>query len=281
MKLIPERRFVLGAAAAWAAAGFSTVKAAAETPQPMDPENLDVPYVETPETVVRRMLEMAAVKPGEFLIDLGSGDGRIPIMAAKEFGARSLGIEIDPARIAQAKENARAAQVSDRVEFREQDLFETDFSQADVLTMYLLTSVNLRLRPRILAEMKPGARVVSHSFRMGDWEPDAAEIDFANMIYFWIVPARIEGRWVFEHDGKKTAVRLRQKYQFVEGEATIGDVTYALRDARISGVKLRFAIESTADRTPRRFEGEVAGDIITARETGRENAPAWRLVRET
>lgn len=254
--------------------------AEAQTPAPLPREKLDVPYVETPEAVVRRMLEMAAVKPGDFLIDLGSGDGRIPIMAAKQFGARSLGIEIDPARIARAKENARAAAVAERVAFREEDLFKTDTSQADVLTMYLLTTVNLRLRPRILAEMKPGARIVSHSFAMGDWEPDARDADFVHLVYLWIVPARIEGRWVLEHRGKKTAVRLRQKYQFVEGEATVDGVTYALKDARLVGATVSFTLEATDGAVPRHFNGEVNGSVITARETGRDDAPAWRLVRE-
>lgn len=250
------------------------------SPTPLPREKLDVPYVETPEAVVRRMLEMAAVKPGEQVIDLGSGDGRIPIMAAKEFGARALGIEIDPARIADAKENARAGGVADRVQFREQDLFKTDISQADVLTMYLLTSVNLKLRPRILSEMKPGARVVSHSFAMGEWQPDARDGDFVHLIYLWTVPARVDGRWVITHKGSKIAVRLRQNFQFVEGEATVDGVTYALRDARLAGTTLAFTVDATDGAPPRRFEGEVKGEVITAREIGRKDAPEWRLVRE-
>lgn len=147
---------------------------------------LDVPYFPTPQPVVDKMLEMAEVKSGDVLIDLGSGDGRIPITAAKKHGVRALGVDLDPQRIMDANENAKREKVTDKVEFREQDLFETDLSQATVITMYLLGSINMKLRPRLM-QLKPGTRIVSHSFGMGDWEPDRTERVDGRTIYLWIV----------------------------------------------------------------------------------------------
>jgi hypothetical protein len=150
----------------------------------------DVVYVPTPPQVVDAMLEMAGVQDGDVLYDLGSGDGRIPIAAAKKYDVRAVGIDIDPQRIKEANANAEAAGVTDRVTFRQEDLFEADFSGATVVTLYLLNSLNERLRPRLLAELKPGTRIVSHAFRMGDWEPEQwREVD-GSMIYFWTVPER-------------------------------------------------------------------------------------------
>jgi hypothetical protein len=149
---------------------------------------LNVPYVPTPQAVVDKMLEIANVTGSDYVIDLGSGDGRIPITAAKRFGSKAMGVDIDPIRIQEAKVNAVNARVSDKVEFKEQDLFKTDFSKATVLTMYLLPRINMELRPRILSELKPGTRVVSHSFDMGDWKPDRKVVVDGRTIYLWIVP---------------------------------------------------------------------------------------------
>lgn len=159
-----------------------------------DRAGLDVHYVPTPQTVVDKMLEVADVKQGDYLIDLGSGDGRIPITAARKFGTRGMGVDLDPARIEDATENARRQGVTDKVEFKQQDLFETDISKASVLTMYLLSSINMKLRPRILEEAKPGTRVVSHSFDMGDWKPDRVEKVDGRTVYLWIVPEQKEKR---------------------------------------------------------------------------------------
>lgn len=150
----------------------------------------DVIYLPTPQPVVDAMLAMADVKKGDVLYDLGSGDGRIPITAAQRHGVRGVGIDIDPVRIAEAKVNAEAAGVSDLVTFRREDLFKADFSDATVVTLYLLESLNIRLRPKLLAELKPGTRIVSHSFSMGDWEPEREEFVNGSRIYFWTVPAR-------------------------------------------------------------------------------------------
>jgi 16S rRNA G966 N2-methylase RsmD len=148
----------------------------------------DVPYQPSPDEVVRGMLDMAKVGPGDFVIDLGSGDGRIPIEAAKR-GARGLGIEIDPALISEAQGNARTAGVEDRVQFRQQDLFEADLSQASVITLYLFPQVNLKLRPKLQA-LRPGTRIVSHNWDMGDWKPDRQDVIFGKRVYLWVIPER-------------------------------------------------------------------------------------------
>jgi SAM-dependent methyltransferase len=151
---------------------------------------LDVEYFSTPQEAVDTMLEMAGVTQHDYVIDLGSGDGRIPITAAKRYGARALGVDIDPQRVAEANANAQKAGVEDKVRFAQQDLFDTDISEASVLTMFLLGSINLKLRPRLLAELKPGTRIVSYSFNMGDWQPDrTAKVD-GRPIYLWIIPER-------------------------------------------------------------------------------------------
>jgi SAM-dependent methyltransferase len=148
----------------------------------------DVVYVPTPTAVVDEMLRLADVKSTDLVYDLGSGDGRIVIAAAQQRGARGIGIDIDPQRIREAKENAQKAGVSDRVEFRQQDLFQTDFSDATVVTLYLLPELNIRLRPKLLRELKPGTRIVSHAFDMGDWKPEqVVEVD-GRTVYYWVVP---------------------------------------------------------------------------------------------
>jgi ribosomal protein L11 methylase PrmA len=151
---------------------------------------LDVPYVPTPERVVQKMLQVARVGPKDVVYDLGSGDGRIVIAAAKRRAARAVGIDIDPERIKEARANARKAGVASRVEFREQDLFKADFSEATVVTMYLLPSINLKLRPKLLGELKPGTRIVSHGFDMGDWAPLETHQVGSSTVYYWVVPER-------------------------------------------------------------------------------------------
>ena len=153
----------------------------------------DVPYVPTAEPVVDKMLDMAGVGPKDIVYDLGSGDGRIVIAAAKR-GARGVGVDIDPQRIKEARENARAAGVEDRVKFVQGDLFKADIDEATVVTLYLLSSVNERLKPKLLAELKPGTRVVSHAFDMGkDWQPKAVEDFGGSSLFYWVVPPR-EGK---------------------------------------------------------------------------------------
>lgn len=167
------------------AAGVSRLMADTKSPP-----KLDVPYVPTPKDVVDKMLELARVGSDDYLIDLGCGDGRIPVTAAQRFGISAYGVDIDPVRIAEARENAREAGVENKVRFEVRNLFQTDISRASVLTLYLLPHVNLELRPRILSELKPGTRVVSHQFDMGDWQPEKTVHVNGRTIYLWRVPQR-------------------------------------------------------------------------------------------
>ncbi|MBU0554878.1 MAG: class I SAM-dependent methyltransferase [Alphaproteobacteria bacterium] len=182
------KRMLIAATLALSGLGSTTACAQAESQQAeRDP---DVIYVPTPHAVVDAMLEMANVRDGDVLYDLGSGDGRIPIAAAKKYDVRAVGIDIDPQRIREARANAQEAGVTDEVTFRQEDLFKTDFSDATVVTLYLLDRLNEKLRPRLLAELKPGTRIVSHAFQMGDWEPEETREVDGSFIYFWTVPER-------------------------------------------------------------------------------------------
>jgi ribosomal protein L11 methylase PrmA len=173
--------------------GLAATTTLSQTLKPLD-RQLDVPYVPTREPVVDEMLKMANVGKNDVLYDLGSGDGRIPITAAKRFGTRGVGVDIDPERIKEARENATKAGVSDRVKFFQQDLFETDIKEATVVTLYLLPDINLKLRPKLLSDLKPGTRVVSHNYDMGDWKPLKTTTvklpDGEHTVYFWVIPKK-------------------------------------------------------------------------------------------
>lgn len=164
------------------------LSAAAWTQTPGPARMPDVPYVPTPQEVVDAMLTAASVTKDDVLYDLGSGDGRIVITAAKKYGTRGVGVDINPALVAEAKANAEKEKVADKVEFKEGDLFEMDLSKATVITLYLLPDINMKLRPKILA-LKPGTRIVSHAFNMGDWKPDKTIDVNGRTVYFWKVPA--------------------------------------------------------------------------------------------
>jgi SAM-dependent methyltransferase len=168
--------------------------------QPAPPRKPDVIYVPTPHEVVAVMLRLAELDSKDVLYDLGCGDGRIPIMAAKEYGARAVGVDIDPQRITEARENARKEGVTDRVRIVEADLFETDLREATAVTLYLLPELNLRLRPKLLEELKPGTPIISHAFHMGDWTPEEQlEVqgpDRTHTLYKWRVPASAPGTWL-------------------------------------------------------------------------------------
>ena len=219
-------------------------------------DELDVPYVATPMPVVDRMLEMAELGPTDYLIDLGSGDGRIPVAAARR-GARALGIDIDPMRIDEAHAAARLAGVEARARFRRQDLFETPLREASVVTMYLLPEINLRLRPRLLTELRPGTRVLSHNFAMGDWQPDESEEIGASRVHMWIVPATVGGSWSLRlADGTVLALELEQRFQEVRG--TLGGDP--IRDANLRGTDFRFTADTISGA--RLFRGRVADSSI-------------------
>lgn len=224
--------------------------------------DLDVPYVPTRQPVVDKMLDMAGVQKTDFLIDLGSGDGRIPITAAKTYGARGFGVDINPQRISEANANAREAGVADKVEFRQQDLFKTPIADATVLTMYLLPSVNMQLRPRVLSELRPGTRVVSHAFDMEDWKPDEEAVVDGSNVYLWIVPARVQGRWqVGGGQAGEMTVDLLQNFQELTGSVTVGGQSYPIRDGRVRGDTLAFAYDGPDG--PRLFSARLAGETLT------------------
>jgi 2-polyprenyl-3-methyl-5-hydroxy-6-metoxy-1,4-benzoquinol methylase len=161
---------------------------AQNTPTQTQERQLDVPYVPTPTAVVNEMLRIGKVTKNDVLYDLGSGDGRIVITAAKKFGTRGFGIDLDPQRVKEANQNAQQAGVSNLVQFRQQDLFQADLSNATVVTLYLLPEVNLKLRSKLISELKPGTRIVSHAFDMGDWKPEQVVEVNGNTIYYWTVP---------------------------------------------------------------------------------------------
>ena len=177
-----DRRSFLSALAAAGCTSAYAQQAAAPARTP------DVPFVPTPQNVVEAMLKLGGVKKGDVLYDLGSGDGRLVITAAKQYGVRGTGIDIDPKRIEEANANAKQAGVTNLVSFKNQDLFEADFRDASIITLYLLPGINLKLRPKLWKETKPGTRIVSHSFNMGDWEPEKREDVDGRIIYLWTVP---------------------------------------------------------------------------------------------
>ncbi|HWT11866.1 MAG TPA: methyltransferase domain-containing protein [Allosphingosinicella sp.] len=220
--------------------------------------DLEVPYVPTPRPVVAAMLDLAELGPEDYLIDLGSGDGRIAIMAAQR-GARALGVDLDPQRVSEAAGAAAAAQVETRARFRRQDLFATPLREASVVTLYLLPQVNMRLRPRLLTELRPGTRIVSHNFTLGDWRADAErEID-ASRIYLWIVPAVADGSWRLElSDGTVLPLEIGQRFQEVSG--TLGG--RPLLDSALRGRRIRFTVALPGG--PQTFRGIVEDAAIVA-----------------
>jgi hypothetical protein len=229
----------------------------------------DVIWVPTPQALVDKMLDLAKLTPNDFLIDLGSGDGRTVITAAKR-GARALGIEYNPDMVALSNRNAAKAGVSDKASFRQADLFETDFSHAQVITMFLLPEINLKLRPKLL-EMKPGTRVVSNSFTMGDWQADErATIKNGCASYctalLWIVPAKVEGTWKLPQG----ELVLQQRYQMLSGSMKHGNTSSPISDGKLDGESITF----TAGRVT--YTGIVNGDIIE----GESSKGKWSARRQ-
>lgn len=215
---------------------------------------LDVPFVPTDKTVVRAMLKLAEVGRKDIVYDLGSGEGCILIAAARDRGARGIGIEIDPLRIADAMEYAADAYVEHQLDFLEEDIFDADISEATVVTLYLLHSVNVQLRPKLLNELRPGTRVISHAFHMGDWQPDE-KLELAGVTIFkWIIPAQIAGVWEWEgYDGKAYRVELQQKYQEISGSAWVDGKVADLKSAMLSGNSLDLDIQAATSTAPDTF----------------------------
>jgi len=269
---------------AFSAAAQSPPSATPST-QPYEPQigqaGKDVIWVPSPDDVVERMLRMAQTTPQDFVVDLGSGDGKIAIAAARIFGARALGIEFNPDMVRLSRDNARKAGVADRVDFVHGDFFKFDFRKATVLTMYLLPDLNLKLRPKILS-LRPGTRVVSHSFHMDEWEPDEMSTLEGKRAYFWVVPAQVAGLWTLELDDGQNGrldVAIEQNFQKLAGYASLGRVHAGLRDGRLEGTQIRFAFVDAAG-IARTFSGEVKRGAMEGRYRSDDGAGGrWRAVK--
>ncbi len=228
----------------------------------------DVHFEATPEDVVEAMLKTAGVTREDVVYDLGCGDGRFVITAAKTFGARGVGVDIDPARINESNENAKKANVTSRVKFILGDLFETDIKEATVVTLYLLNELNLQLRPKLLRELKPGTRIVSHTFDMGDWEPDDIGKVRDRIFYYWIVPANISGTWHWSLassiGGWENELFLYQEFQEVSGKASLQGWQVRIRETRLRGDQLSFRLRynSEGQDVAMRFNGRVIDNTI-------------------
>lgn len=228
----------------------------------------DVIWVPTPEDLIEQMLDMAKVTPNDYVIDLGSGDGRIVIAAAKR-GARATGVEFNPDMVELSKSNAQKEGVAGKATFLNADIFETDFSQATVITMYLLPDLNMRLRPKIL-EMKPGTRVVSHAFTMEDWEADQTATVGGRSAYFWIVPAKVAGTWTTQ-GGKLT---LLQSFQKIGGRLIINGQDQPLKNAKLEGDKISFVADGTL------YSARVTGNtMVGTRKAGNDPEAKWTAER--
>jgi hypothetical protein len=225
-------------------------------------EGKDVIWVPTPQALVEKMLDMAKLTPKDIHYDLGSGDGRTVITAAKR-GAQAVGVEYNPDMVALSERAAAKEGVSAKARFIQGDIFETDFSKATVLTLYLLPSLNIKLRPTIL-KMAPGTRVVSHAFSMDDWQADQTETVEGRTAYLWIVPAVVEGTWRWNGTGsgpKQYWLKLRQQYQKLEGEIELDGRPGQLRDVKLRGDQISFTVLDAAGAR-RDFSGRVAGNSM-------------------
>jgi len=234
----------------------------------------DVVWVPTPQELVDKMLEIANVTPADYVIDLGSGDGRTVITAAK-LGAKALGVEYNPDMVALSKESAEKQGVADKAKFMEADLYTIDLSEATVITMFLLPDINLKLRPRLL-DLKPGTRIVSNTFTMGEWEEDykvTTEDNWNswNTAYLWIIPAKVEGTWKLGRD----ELSLTQEFQMVKGTLNSGGKSITVNDGRLSGAEITFTINGE------KFTGTVNGDKMlgTAVNTSKGSMRDWTATR--
>ncbi|HDR50975.1 MAG TPA: class I SAM-dependent methyltransferase [Mariniphaga anaerophila] len=225
-------------------------------------QDLDVPYVPTPNNVVEKMLDMAHVGPGDYVIDLGSGDGRIVIAAAKR-GAFGHGVDIDPKRIAEARVNAKNAGVEDKVVFMQENIFNTDFSRASVVTMYLLNSVNIKLRKHLLNNLRPGSRLVSNDFDMGKWKADDYIRELHNDIYFWVIPANVKGHWRWSVGDNTFTMQANQEFQELFLNVKNDDSALAVKDMVMRGDRISFAASDFERGIDYNFSGHIDEDAIT------------------
>jgi SAM-dependent methyltransferase len=267
-------------AAAVLAASFQAAPAVApqEPPEPQQGQpGKDVIYLPTPAPLVERMLTMAQVGPRDILYDLGSGDGRMVIAAAKR-GAQAVGVEFNPELVAYSENRARAAGLAGKARFVRSDIFETDFSRATVVSLYLLSTLNMRLRPTLL-KMRPGTRVVSHAFSMDDWTPDEVSRAEQRTAYLWIVPAAVEGSWRVElQGGPSFDVSLAQRFQKLEGTLARGTVEVGLREPSLRGDTIRFGFVDQGG-VWHELSGTVSGDTMTGKFQAAGKTGSWTASR--
>ena len=255
----------------------------------------DTPYVQTPQNVVDTMLGIARIGPGDYVIDLGSGDGRMVITAARKHGARGFGVDLDRNLVALANRNAAKAGVADRAVFYQRDLHETDVAAASVLTLYLLPEVNLMIRTRLLATLKPGTRIVSHDYGMGEWRPDfetelaapgkTVGIRQRSKIYYWMVPGRAAGRWFWRlvPVGKPIdfELALQQNFQKIEGTLRTGVISVPVENARLAGDDIAFSAKIGGSRYE--FSGRIRNGAIEGQARivrgARSQQLAWTAAR--
>jgi SAM-dependent methyltransferase len=250
----------------------------------------DVPYVPTPMPVVEEMLKLAKVTKNDVVYDLGCGDGRIVITAAERHGAKGIGVDIDPQRIRESNENAEKAGVTDLVTFHVRDLFTMDFRDASVVMLYLLPDINVKLRPMLFEQLRPGTRIVSHDFDMREWEPDqTVKVDAArtHTLYYWVIPANVEGTWTWNAPGARGqeaySTEFRQEFQRVNGTARAGGRTYNVASPKLHGERITFTIERDQQgrRVTDHYEGKVDGDTIVGTVTSEGQKSDWRAQRRT
>jgi len=254
----------------------------------------DTPYVQTPQNVVDHMLQVAKVGAGDYVIDLGSGDGRMIITAAKKHGARGFGVDLDRRLVQLANRLAARAGVAERAKFYERDLYQTDLTAASVVTIYLLPEVNLMVRPKLLATLKPGTRVVSHDYDMGEWPPDLRfEMDAPgkpvgrdqrSKVFYWVVPGNAAGtwRWQLTRNGvsEEHVLSVTQNFQMLQGSLMAGKQRFTLRDARLTGEEIAFEAVDAGGTAGYRFAGRITGHGVsgTVRLTGGIELP-WNGTR--
>lgn len=260
--VIGSRHLMLAVLACFAALGSAWADPCKDLAPTRGQSGKDVIWIPTPEPLIDKMLTAAKVTAQDRVFDLGAGDGIIAITAARKFGAQSVGVEFNPKMADYARCKVQEAGMTEKVRIITGDIFVENFSSANVVTLYLLPDLNLRLRPTLL-KMKPGTRIVSHAFNMGDWEPDETMSHEYARGYFWVVPAQVEGDWMFSGmEGGPMRVSLRQTYQNIGGMFTRASNTQPLVGARLRGEDISFQF-STPDKNVHTFTGRVAGDRIT------------------
>jgi hypothetical protein len=252
----------------------------------------DTPYVQTPQNVVDRMLEVAKVSAKDYVIDLGSGDGRMVITAAKKYGATGFGVDLDRRLVTLANQLAAKAGVAEKARFFERDIYQTDLSPASVVTIYLLPEVNLMMRPRLFDMLKPGTRVVSHDYDMGEWPPDVTFTmdapnkpvgrDKTSKVFYWVVPAKAAGKWRWRGD-REYELAINQNFQKVEGTLSVEGRSVAIEDAKLVGDTLTF-VAKLDGATRQEYSGRIVnhgidGTVRTAKSGAAAQQSGWSAAR--